>query len=47
LILAQRHGYRICELPVRWVEDPDTKVRIVKTAVEDIRGLARMRFSRS
>jgi glycosyltransferase involved in cell wall biosynthesis len=46
LILAQRHGYKICELPVRWVEDPDTKVKILKTAAEDIRGLARMRFSR-
>ena len=45
LILAHRHGYRICELPVRWDEDPDTKVKIVKTAVEDIKGLARMRFS--
>jgi glycosyltransferase involved in cell wall biosynthesis len=46
LILAQRHGYRICELPVRWVEDPDTKVKILKTAIEDIRGLARMRVTR-
>lgn len=47
LILAHRHGYKICELPVRWEEDPDTKVKIVKTAIEDIRGLLRMRFSRS
>lgn len=46
LILAQRRGYRICELPVRWDEDPDTKVKIVRTALEDIRGLLRMRFSR-
>jgi glycosyltransferase involved in cell wall biosynthesis len=46
LILAQRHGYKICEIPVRWVEDPDTKVKIIKTAAEDIRGLARMRFSK-
>ena len=46
LVLAQRHGYRIRELPVRWDEDPDTKVRILKTAAEDIRGLLRMRFSR-
>lgn len=46
LILAHRAGLKICELPVRWVEDPDTKVRIVKTAAEDIRGLARMRFRR-
>jgi len=47
LILAQRHGFRIRELPVRWVEDPDTKVKILKTAAEDIRGLLRMRFSRA
>lgn len=46
LILAQRAGLKICELPVRWVEDPDTKVHILKTAMEDIRGLARMRFKR-
>lgn len=45
LILAHRNGYRIRELPVRWVEDPDTKVKILKTAAEDIRGLLRMRFS--
>lgn len=44
LILAGRKGYRIREIPVRWVEDPDTRVKIVKTAVEDIRGLLRMRF---
>jgi glycosyltransferase involved in cell wall biosynthesis len=44
LVLAHRDGLKICELPVRWIEDPDTKVRILKTAIEDIRGLARMRF---
>jgi glycosyltransferase involved in cell wall biosynthesis len=46
LVLAHRLHYRICELPVRWDEDPDTKVHILKTAWEDIRGLLRMRFSR-
>lgn len=44
LVLAHRRGYRICSLPVRWDEDPDTKVHILKTAAEDIRGLLRMRF---
>lgn len=44
LILAHRKKLRICELPVRWDEDPDTKVKIVSTAIEDIRGLCRMRF---
>ena len=47
LILAQKAGLRIRELPVRWDEDTDTKVNILKTAAEDIRGLLRMRFRRS
>lgn len=47
LILANRAGMPICEMPVRWQEDPDTKVKIIGTAIEDIRGLARMRFGRS
>jgi glycosyltransferase involved in cell wall biosynthesis len=46
LILAHRRGFKICELPVRWDEDPDTKVKIFKTAREMVQGLARMRFSR-
>ena len=46
LILAHQAGLKICELPVRWVEDTDTKVKIISTATEDIRGLLRMRFRR-
>jgi glycosyltransferase involved in cell wall biosynthesis len=46
LILAHKARLKICELPVRWVEDKDTKVHIVSTAMEDVRGLLRMRFSR-
>lgn len=45
LLLATMKGYRIKEVPVRWVEDPDTRVKIAKTALEDIKGLLRMRFS--
>ena len=44
LIRAQQAGLRVGELPVRWVEDRDTKVDIVSTATEDIRGLVRLRF---
>lgn len=43
LVLAEKLGYRICELPVRWVEDPDSRVRIVRTALADLRGLLRLR----
>ena len=34
---------RLREVPVRWDEDPDTRVRIVQTALEDLRGLWRLR----
>ena len=44
LILAQRKRLRIRELPVKWIEDEDSKVNVVKTATEDVRGLIRMRF---
>lgn len=45
LLLSLRAGYRIKEIPVHWVDDPDTRVRIVSTATEDIKGLLRVRFS--
>jgi glycosyltransferase involved in cell wall biosynthesis len=43
LYLAERDGLRIFELPVHWVEDRDSSVRIVATALEDLRGIARLR----
>jgi glycosyltransferase involved in cell wall biosynthesis len=46
LILADKGGWRLKEIPVRWREDPDTRVNIRKTAMEDIRGLTRMRFTK-
>lgn len=42
LIVAQRTGMRIVEIPVRWIEDTDSRVRIASTAVADLRGVARM-----
>jgi putative flippase GtrA len=42
LVLAERAGLRIHEVPVDWVDDPDSKVDIVATAVEDLRGIARV-----
>lgn len=44
LLLAQAAGYRIKSIPVRWVDDPDTRVKIVSTAWEDVKGLLRLRF---
>ena len=42
LIAAQRRGMRIHEVPVDWVDDPDSRVDIVSTAVGDLRGVARL-----
>ena len=42
LLLAERAGLRIAEVPVDWVDDPDSRVDIVSTAVADLKGLARM-----
>jgi glycosyltransferase involved in cell wall biosynthesis len=42
LMLAQRAGLRIHEVPVDWVEDSDSRVKIVSTALEDLRGVARL-----
>ncbi len=44
LILCEKNGYRVFELPVRWEDDPDTRVRVVSTAYHQIRGLMRLRF---
>lgn len=43
LYLAHRNGYRVHELPVRWIEDTDSRVKIVRTAWLDIKGVFRMR----
>ena len=42
LILAERSGMRIHEVPVDWVDDPDSRVDIVTTAKEDLRGMVRV-----
>ena len=44
LLLAGKAGYGIKEIPVHWKDDPDTRVKIVSTAWEDIKGLLRLRF---
>lgn len=44
LFYAERLGYKIVEIPVTWIEDPDTKAKIFKDAYDDLRGLYRLRF---
>jgi glycosyltransferase involved in cell wall biosynthesis len=42
LVLAERHGYRISEVPVDWVEDPDSRVDVLRTAYDDVKGIVRL-----
>lgn len=42
LVVAERAGMRIHEVPVDWVDDPDSRVDIVATAVADLKGMARL-----
>nr|WP_262063702.1 bifunctional glycosyltransferase family 2/GtrA family protein [Streptomyces sp. STR69] len=42
LVIAERAGLRIHEVPVDWVDDPDSRVDVLATALADLRGIARI-----
>ncbi|MEU5883003.1 bifunctional glycosyltransferase family 2/GtrA family protein [Spirillospora sp. NPDC047279] len=42
LLLAERNGLRIHEVPVDWVDDPDSRVDVLRTAMDDLKGMARV-----
>jgi putative flippase GtrA len=42
LVIAERAGLRIHEVPVDWVDDPDSRVDIVGTAINDLKGCWRV-----
>ena len=44
LLLAEKGGFKIKDIPVEWVDDPDSRVNIAKTARDDLLGLWRLRF---
>ncbi len=43
LVLAEKEGYRVKDVPVVWTEDSDSRVKILSTAWEDIKGVFRLR----
>lgn len=45
LLLSEQNGYKIVEIPVEWIEDLDTRVKILKTAIEDVKGLIRVKIA--
>jgi len=42
LVLAERAGPRIHEVPVDWIDDADSRVHIIATALADLRGIIRL-----
>jgi glycosyltransferase involved in cell wall biosynthesis len=44
LVLSEKWGYRIKDVPVLWIEDDDSRVRILRTAWDDIKGVLRVRW---
>lgn len=44
VFLAQKLGYRIAEVPITWVNSPDSKVRIIRDSVQMLVDLLRIRW---
>ncbi len=44
LVLAERSGLRIHEVPVDWIDDADSRVDVMDTAMKDLRGMGRVRW---
>ena len=42
LLIAEHNGLRVHEVPVDWIDDPDSRVDVTSTALEDLRGVRRM-----
>jgi glycosyltransferase involved in cell wall biosynthesis len=42
LLLAEHNGLRVHEVPVDWIDDPDTRVHIRSTVSQDLHGMTRM-----
>lgn len=43
LLLAQRLGYRVADLPVEWINSPESKVRIVRDSLQMLRDAGSVR----
>lgn len=42
VVIAERSGLRIHEVPVDWIDDENSSVDVVATAIADLKGLARV-----
>jgi putative flippase GtrA len=47
LVVAERLGLRVSEVAVDWVDDPDSRVQVLPTAIKDLRGVWRLSHGQS
>jgi glycosyltransferase involved in cell wall biosynthesis len=47
LVLAERNGFRIHEVPVDWIDDDDSRVKVRSVACDDLKGIARLMRNRA
>ncbi len=45
LFVARKLGYRIAEIPIRWCNDPETRVKIIKHGFQMLKDLFRIRIN--
>jgi glycosyltransferase involved in cell wall biosynthesis len=43
LIISEKSGYKILDIPVEWIEDLDSRVKIIQTIIENIKGLIKVK----
>ena len=44
LVLGEKQGYKVKDIPVVWIEDDDSRVKIIPTALKNIAGVLRLRW---
>jgi len=44
LLIAEKSGFEIANIPVQWTDDKDSRVNVIKTIIEDLKGIFRLRF---
>lgn len=45
LLISQYKGLRLKEVPITWVDDPDSSVKVFKTIVENLKEMGRVYFT--
>ncbi len=45
LYLSEKSGYRIKQIPIRWIFDPDSRLRLIRGNVTNMIGLFRIRLN--